>query len=273
MLEKILTTNSTPFFRRLAVALPLAALAGGFAGCKDASQPAPETGVGYYPVAVGNFWVFAVADTTYSQASGQGAQVVPSVVTASAYQFRETVTQVFTDAAGQMAYRLVRARRASAAAVWRDDSVFVLSATPQFVALNRNNTRTLELVFPVREGRSWNFNAFNNNFNDTITAETRRYSRVGQPFAANGGAGTPAVTYPVTVTTSNTGAALENTLLKLRTFDQVFAKGVGPVFRRRRYLLHYNYTDQATGDQKFPPNSFSGASLIRREILLDYGPR
>ncbi len=248
----------------LAVLLVVAA-ALSLAGCRDKSVPAPATGIDYYPVTVGNFWLYAVADTTWSQATPTKA----SVATASAYQFRETITEVFADAAGLPAYRLVRSKLVPPATTWRDDSVFVLSATPRAVILNRNNIRTVELIFPVREGRSWNFNAYNNNFNDTIIAETRHYSRVGQPFVTGG---SPVVTYPVTLTTTNTGTAAESSLLRQLSYQQVFAQGVGPVFRRRAYFLNYNYTDPTTGNQIYVPGSyFSG--FTRRETLLDYGPR
>lgn len=258
----LLIFNRKPATCRAALVLAVAALS--LAGCQDKSVPGPATGTDYYPVAVGNFWRYAVADTTWSQATPTKA----SVATASTYQFRETITEVFSDAAGQPAYRLVRSKLVPPATTWRDDSVFVLSATPQSVILNRNNIRTVELIFPVREGRSWNFNAYNNNFNDTIIAETRRYSRVGQPFAA----GSPAVTYPVTLTTTNTGTAAESSLLRQLSYQQVFAKGVGPVFRRRAYFLNFNYTDPTTGNQIYVPGSyFSG--FTRRETLLDYGPR
>ena len=248
----------------LAVGLTLA-----FAGCKDKSEPAPATGSDYYPIAVGNYWVYAVNDTIYSPVGGSGANFTPSVATPTAYQFKETITEVFTDAAGQPAYRLVRSKLISPATTFRDDSVFVLSATPQFVALNRNNVRTLELIFPVRDGRSWNLNAFNNNFNDTITAETRQYSRVGKPFIIMDGM--VAKTYSNTVTTTNTGAATENSLIKRLGYQQVFAKGVGPVFRRRFYFVNYNYPD-ATGNQVYPPGAYTSA-VTRSETLISYGTR
>ena len=248
------------------VVLVLAAGALALGACQNTTQPAPETGTDYYPVAVGNFWLYSVTDTTYSVAT----RTTPSVPTASTYQVRETITSMFADAAGQPAYRLVRARLVPPATAFRDDSVFVLTATPQYVALNRNNTRTLELIFPVREGRSWNFNAFNNNFNDTINAETRRYSRVGQPFTTPAVGALPAKTYPVTVTTTNTGAAAEATLLRRLSYQQVFAK-VGPVYRRRAFFVNFNYTDNQ-GNQVYPANSYTSAST-RREVLIDYGPR
>ena len=267
-MRQLLNASKVKFFRRVAGAATAWALVLGVAGCRDKTVPAPELGRDYYPVAVGNFWVYAVVDSTWSSAT----RVTPSVVTVSTYQFKETIREVFADAAGQPAYRLVRSKLAAPTNTFVDDSVFVLSATPQTVALNRNNARTLELIFPVREGRLWNFNAYNNNFNDTITAETRRYSRVGQPFTTGGAGGMAAETYPTTLTTANTGTAAETSLLKRQSYQQVFAKGIGPVYRRRDNFLNFNYTDSGSGNQVYVPGSyFTGFS--RRETLVDYGPR
>ena len=257
--------------RRLVLALGLGIFSAGFTACKNASEPAPETGRDYYPVAVGNYWVYAVSDTAWSIASGQGAQLVPSVRTVSNYQFRETITETFSDAAGQPAYRMLRAKRMLPTDAWRTNSIFVLTANEQYVALNRNNKRTVELVFPTKEGRSWNFNAFNNSFNDTITAETRQSSRIGQPYNTGGSGGIAPSTYPATLTTDNTGTAAENTLLRRISYQQVFAKAIGPVFRRRVYLAFYNYT-ASNGLQIFVPNSYA-PGFVRRETLIDYGPK
>ena len=249
-------------------AFAVAALGLSLTGCKDTVEVLPDSGTDYYPVAVGNFWVYAVADTTWSLAS----QSTPSVRTASAFQFKETITETITDAAGQKAYRLIRAKRLTPADAWRNDSVFVLTATAQFVTLNRNNARTLELIFPVKEGRSWNFNAFNNNSNDTVTAETRQYSRIGQPFAA-AAAGSPATTYPTTVTTNNTGTATSNDVITILNYQQVFAKKIGPVYRRRRYLKPFNYPDPTnTSRQIYVAGSYFSAT-VRHETLIDHGPR
>ncbi|SFP88077.1 hypothetical protein [Hymenobacter arizonensis] len=261
------------FARRTSVALLAGGLAVGAAGCKNESMPAPETGVDYYPIAVGNYWTYAVVDTTWSRASGGvgGSQLIASVPRDSTYQLKETITEILTDAAGKKAYRMVRSKRVGTTAAFRDDSVFVLSANEQFVTLNRNNARSVELIFPVREGRSWNFNAFNNNFNDTITAETRQYSAIGLPFTLAASGGVPAQSYPVTVTTANTGAAAENSLVKQASYRQVFAKGVGPVFRRRVYFLPYTYVG-AGGIQVYPPRAYV-SGFTRRETLIDHGPR
>ena len=254
---------------RFRAALSVAALALALAatGCKaDSSAPAPDSGTDYYPVAVNNFWIYAVADSTWTQAT----PTQPSTVQVRAYQFRETVSEVFRDAAGQTAYRLVRARRVPPATAWVDDSVFTLRATPHFVQLTRNNLRTLELVFPIRQDSLWNANAFNNNTNDPITARTRQYRRVGQAATVIV-AGAPR-TYPNTVTTTDEGSAKGEGLYEVRTYRQVYAKGVGPVQRQRRRFLNYYTNTGSNGNPVFIPGSyFSGFS--RLETLVDYGPR
>ena len=139
---------------------------GALAGCKNTTEALPDLGRGYYPLAVGNTWTYAVRDSVWSAANLASLTSIPM---ATSFQLRETITEVFADAAGQPAYRLVRARRAAATANWVDDSVFTISAAGSALILNRGNTRTVELIFPPRTGRSWNLNAFNNNYNDTIT--------------------------------------------------------------------------------------------------------
>ena len=72
----------------------------------------PNAGLGYYPVAVGNRVLDVCCDRYHLEQATTALPVTPSVPTVSSYQFRETIAeQSFTDAAGQPAYRLVRAKR------------------------------------------------------------------------------------------------------------------------------------------------------------------
>ena len=255
---------------RLRVGLAMATVlsAAALASCSNTTEAVPDPGRGYYPLAVGNTWTYAVRDSVWSIAT---PTTPTSQATTTLFQFRETISEVFTDAAGQPAYRLVRARRATATDAWVNDSVFTVSAPGSALILNWGNTRTVELVFPPRPGRSWNLNAFNNNYNDTITAETRQYSAVGQAFATGGGStGLPAVAYANTVTTANTGMAAESSLLRRVSYQQVFAQGVGPVYRRRDNFASLSYTSSAPPfNQIFPPGAYT-SGFTRRETLLDY---
>ena len=258
---------------RLAALAVAAVLAAGFSGCKNDSEAIPDSGKAYYPVAVNNFWTYAVTDTVWEQSSFTGV-VVRGRVNVSNYQVRETITETFTDVAGKLAYRMVRASRPTATAAWTNDSVFVVSANDQFVAMSRSNRRTLEVVFPIKEGGKWHVNAFNNNNSGVEdTAKTRQYSHLGEAFTTRNAAGQPITAYPAAVATNDIGLAAEVNLLTQNSYQQVFAKNIGPVFRNRRRLAPYNYTDPSSGNQIFPTNAFSLGSYTHRETLIDYGPK
>ena len=237
-------------------------------GCKNTTEAVPDLGHGYYPLAVGNTWTYAVRDSVWSVANLATPTSTPA---ASSFQLRETIAEVLTDAAGQPTYRMVRARRANTTANWVDDSVFTISAPGSALILNRGNIRTVELIFPPRPGRSWNLNAFNNNYNDTITAETRQYSVVGQPFTTDGAnTGLPPVTYAATISTANTVMATESSLLRRVSYQQVYAQGVGPVYRRRDNFAALTYTSQTPPyNQIFPKDAYT-SGFTRREMLIDF---
>lgn len=230
------------------------------AGCRNQDSPAPDFGNTYYPVAVGTYRAYQVVDTTWNN-------YVRTVGTP--YQLREAITGTYADAAGQLAYRVERARRVTAADAWVADSTFALSVSVNAVILNRGNRRTVEAVFPVRTNRIWNFNAFNNNSADTVNADTRSYRRVGTPYttAVLGG---PARAYPTTATAVDTALnrpnIYEDNLYYLRTYQQVLAQGVGPVLRRRR---RFEYTGGSGGALPVAGQVFRG--YVHRETLIDAG--
>ena len=235
--------------RVLALGL-LAALAGG--ACTRETEPGPELGLDYYPVEVGAYRIYSVIDSIYQNDRG----------TATRFQFRERIADTFTDAAGEEAYRVVRSRRATLADTWQDDSVMILKATPNTLLLTRSNRRTVELVFPVRAGRSWNANAFNSG--DTITAENRDYDRVGEAFEIP--ASPQPLRYEQTVTTADTTAF---DLFNLNIQRQVYAREVGPVHRwRRRY--QYGCPPGSPPDCSLVPG-YVVAGSVRVETLVEAG--
>lgn len=227
-------------------------------GCRHESVvPVPLTD--YFPVVVGTYRTYAVADSSWKN----------RVVTVSNYQFRERVTEQFTDAAGQPAYRLVRSRRADAAAAWADDSVLVVQVLPQAVLQTASNLRTVELIYPPRANKGWNKNAFNAS-PDTIISLTRFYTvGVGAAYTTAPAGGQAAKTYPTTVATYDIFSAIDNDgRLRQSGYLQVSALGVGRVLRRR-YSYYTNITNP-DGSQTITPGIIQmGAS--RRETLIETG--
>ncbi|RFP65075.1 hypothetical protein D0N36_10345 [Hymenobacter lapidiphilus] len=202
--------------------LGLSATALLLASCGDTAEIQPQLQPDYYPLSVGSVRIYDVADTTWRD----------NVPTASRFQFREQVLAApEPDAAGKLVYQVVRSRRATAAGAWQPDSVLTVTVAPLNVTEQFNNRRTVALVLPAVEGKSWNYNAFNSL--DTVVAVTRFYQQVNQPFSITRNGKT--YTYPNTITTINDLAnsinAVESTIQRT-----TFALGVGPVNRvSRRY--------------------------------------
>ncbi|MGI4762210.1 MAG: hypothetical protein ACRYF0_15990 [Janthinobacterium lividum] len=246
---------SGPTKARWGVLLALPAL---LAGCRHESV-VPNPVVDYFPVVVGTYRTYAVTDSVWANAR----------ITVASYQLRERVSEQFTDAAGQLAYRLVRSRRASAGAGWTDDSVLVVQPSARAVLLTQNNVRTVELIYPVRADKGWNDSAFTAS-PDTLISLKRFYGpSVGGPYTLPAAAGQPAKTYDKTVATYKVFLAQDNDGLRRRSgYRQVYAAGVGLV-ARRRYSYSLYTTNPADGTETYYMDVQRG--VAHRETLLETG--
>lgn len=251
-------------WRPLGLLVALAALLG---SCRHETVAVPNDAE-YYPVAVGTYRTYAVVDSAW--ASGK--------VTVSQYQVRERVSEQFADAAGQPAYRLVRSRRVSASAAWADDSALVVQPLPRAVLLTKGNVRTVELLLPPQAGKSWNRTAFTVNGQagiysdvvDTITTLNRHYGpAVNAAYTVPAAAGAPAKTYDATLTVADIQpVGLNDRLLRQSGYQQVFARGTGPVLRRRYY--YETFTKASNGAETVTPGVVQNGTS-RRETLLETG--
>lgn len=235
----------TQFVRMQRCARWAVLLVGIVAGCKNETEAPAPLGKEYYPVATGTYRTFAAEDVIWDD----------NVATTTQYQLRERIEDTFTDAAGQLSYRIVRSRREKAAEEWADDSVFVLTPTSQSLQLLRGNRRTVELVFPVREGKRWNPYAF-----AALDTVGRQYQNVGKPFKAGD------KEYAETLTTLDD---VENNLYYLTQRKQVYARNEGPIFRETKRFI---YCDGSTAGQDCQVGTgYILAGREHRETLLESG--
>lgn len=238
-------------------------LAGGalLGSCRHESV-APQPASNYFPVVVGTYRTYAVADSSWTGA----------VATVRTYQLRERVAEQFTDAAGQPAYRVVRSKRLTAAAAWVDDSVLIVQPLARAVLLTRANVRTVELLYPPRAGKGWNATAFTTSTlsPDTISNVTRQYGpAVGTAYTTPAIAGQGAKTYDATVSVLDIPTVQDNDGVYRRSgTTQVFASGVGLVLRRR--YSYYTYY-LGVGNQQIITLGVIQSGASRRETLLETG--
>lgn len=107
----------------------------------------------YFPAGEGFTYIYQVDSVVYSFFD-------TSTVDTFRYQLRERYTNPFTDDAGELAYIVERHVRADSAQPWQIQDVWVLNSLPYSVEKVEENQRLVKLVFPVRDGRSWDAGAY-----------------------------------------------------------------------------------------------------------------
>lgn len=217
----------------------LLVLACGLWQCTEVTELRDELDREYYPVQVGNYWVYDVSETTFSN------QFVEDARDSVTYQVRERIDTVFRDQTGELTYQLIRSRRSDASQPWGNDSIVTINKSNLDLRYTRDNLKTVRLVFPVKENKTWNGNAFN--FRDP---EEYAYTQVGQPFTLGD------TTYQQTLRVVQD---FNDNLVELDDRHEVFALGVGMVYKR---VIDFIY---CTGE--------SGVNCETGERFILYGRR
>ncbi|RSK49849.1 hypothetical protein [Hymenobacter rigui] len=234
------------------------------ASCKNETEVLPDQGPEYYPMEVGAYRIYAVADTSWRN----------NVPTVSRFQFREQVAaELSPDATGQPVYRVIRSRRATATDSWAADSVLTVTVAKSFVTEQLGNRRTVVMVFPALQGKNWDSNAFNtlNGPLDSARQANRDYQVRNRYYAQTGAALSlqrdgRSYAYDNTVTTFNDLTAANGVnICGTTVLRTTFAKGIGPVYRVRRRYSH----DSGTLAGCNPSFIYLGQS--RSEVLIESG--
>ncbi|WP_347157057.1 hypothetical protein [Pontibacter chitinilyticus] len=249
--------------------LLLLVLLAGFAfSCKDTFiDPATyDQGFDYYPLAKGDYRIYSVTDINFKNNIGD----------TSRFQMREVVDTSFTDQTSTLKYKIIRATRKDEESDWVEDSVLVVSKSEEAVLLTKNNTTYVSLVFPVKEGKAWLGDAYNNRNRDDLESspydrkEFYTYTRVGEPFrfdpkelveVPDGG-----VQFDQTATVVQ-GTPQDN-FTQLDDRKEVYARGIGRVYRRFNRVVYCNESDSKTCPYGV---GYKLNGNERHEILVSYG--
>jgi hypothetical protein len=180
--------------------------------CTDNIDLGNEISPEYYPVKVGNYWVYDVSDETYIN------QFLHDPVDSIAYQVRERVDSVFRDQTGELTYRVIRSRRSGADQPWANDSIITINKSGSDLRYTGNNLKIVKMVLPVKANKKWNGNAFNSR-----DPEEFSFTQVGQPFTLGDS------TYHNTVRVEQ---ALFESAVGLDDRYEVYALGVGMIYKK-----------------------------------------
>ena len=188
----------------------------GLFSCTEEVSITPEDrGQAYFPVKVGNYWIYDVSET----------KVLNNQYDSTRYQVRELIDTVFKNQLNESTYRVLRSRRTNEMQAWGNDSLYTINLSPTNVQIARDNKRIISLVFPVKEGKGWNANAFNN-----LEETEFYYEDVNQPIVTQG------KSYPKTlkIIQGNTDVSL------LEDSWEIYALETGLIYKKMQ-VYEYSY--------------------------------
>ena len=120
-------------------------------GCGAEDVALTDEGVDYYPIFVDSAKVYQVEETIYNLL---GAET-------KVYQLREAIVDSLVSASGEVSFILRREKRTTATDQWRIDSLWSVRKNERLVVVTENNVPLVKLSFPVKNGASWDGNAYN----------------------------------------------------------------------------------------------------------------
>ncbi|MBI3502993.1 MAG: hypothetical protein HY063_14475 [Bacteroidetes bacterium] len=117
--------------------------------------PPPDLGYAYFPLTIGHYVIYNVDSTVLDTKS--------NVDTTFRYQLKEVAAELFYDNAGRPTYKIFRYKRSIDTLPWQStpQQVWTANRTATTAERTEENIRYIKLVFPVKQGKQWNGNAFN----------------------------------------------------------------------------------------------------------------
>jgi hypothetical protein len=186
-----------------------------FGSCKKEDPSAIDFGYEYFPNKVGAYVIYAVDSTVHN-----------GTTTTFNYQMKELYTEEFVDEIGEPAVRVECYVRNFNTQPWILRSVCVQKRGGTNAERVLDNQRVIVLEFPVKEGGTWNGNAYNNE-----GAVNFKYLNVGKPVDI----GIQEFSNAVTVQQENV-----TNLVDQRVSREIYAKGVGNIYRYHKRLNTQN---------------------------------
>jgi hypothetical protein len=198
--------------------------------CDPEDSKPTDSGLAYFPLQTGNFYVYDVEETVYSE-------VAPTKNLQ--YQLKIEVTDSFPNTEGGYTYVLNRTKRTDANEAWVDLDTWSVRSNDREVILNEGNISFVRISFPIVSGKKWDGNKYNNQDKDEYLIN--EIGEIGKSFESSG------TTYENTFTVVQEDN--EDFIVFLDKRQEVYAKNIGLVYKETTQL-NYCTSNDCIGQQK-----------------------
>lgn len=207
---------------------------------KDEFAPA-DRGLNYFPIRVGSEWIYNVSETVYSEVNTPRED---------AYNLRLLVSDSLVNSAGSYTYVISRSRQEIGASAWSAIDTWSVRKNDREVIVTQGNTSFKKLMFPTRNGLTWNGNEYNNLGEDLYSME----EYTGEESLGG-------MTFENTIKVEQ--EFNEDFIVFLDEREELYTKDIGLV-RQSVTQLNYCTTEDCIGQQKIK----SGKTYL--QVLLSY---
>ena len=144
--------------------------------CKDDEVliPGPEITSNFYPLDSGYWIEYQVDSIVHLNIDDQ--YLVDTSIESYHFLIREEVDSTFIDGEGKQAWAISRYKRNSDSLPWEFASLWTAKLSASSLERVEDNLRFIRMVFPLKENRKWNGNAYN-----TMEEEDYTYSNLFLP--------------------------------------------------------------------------------------------
>jgi hypothetical protein len=191
--------------------------------CQQESLAPASDGSAYFPLQIGDYWIYQVTQDTYSSINPVAERV---------FQVQEKISSSYNQN-GQLFFLMEESIKKTAQADWQLTAIrTVYKNLTEAVSLD-NNVPVVKLVFPIAPTTSWNTNVYNSN-PDTLL----RYEDQYRSFSLG------KLNFDNTVSVIG---ANDSTLVNLEKYRRVYARNIGLVYRENVSLVYCQSSADCVG--------------------------
>jgi len=120
--------------------------------CSETEQIAPDLGLDYYPMRVGNYAIYEVMEKS----------VVQSITTENSYALKVTYSDSIRNDNGEVTYIILREKKNSGSTTWQALDTWSVKRINNQILQNESNVVYVKLILPPSLHLKWDGNQYNN---------------------------------------------------------------------------------------------------------------
>ncbi len=211
--------------------------------CTQSLDPQPIFGTNYQPEQIGHFVEYVVRETTFKL--NQPSETV-------SYEIRDMIRNTYQSVGNELTVEVHRYNRKNGRENWNLQNIYVFRKNNFNVIRVENAIPYVRMVFPIRNGKTWNGNSMND-----LGLEMYRIEELGKEITI----GSNKLNETATVVQRN-----DSTLVDKNVRYDVYANGIGIVYSRQEKVF-YCQNPNAACFGKYIPES---GSMVEMK-MYNYG--